>query len=234
VKIEAMQHVAFETPGAIEAWARARGHAFRITRSDLGQAPPAVQAGDLLVVMGGPMGVHDEVAHPWLVPEKRAIRAAIDAGAHVLGICLGAQLIAHVLGARVFANRHKEIGWWPIEWTDAARATSRWSPLCEAQRVFHWHGDTCGLPAGAEHLARTDACEHQAFALGDRVLALQFHVEMTRAGVDALLTHGAADLAPGLYVQTAAAIRAGAHELGTLHALLERWLDGWAGSAIAG
>ncbi|MBK9134578.1 MAG: type 1 glutamine amidotransferase [Betaproteobacteria bacterium] len=121
MRIHALQHVPFEPPGSIEAWARRAGHALAVTHLHRGDPLPVVNGGDLLVVLGGPMSVHDEARYPWLVDEKRFIERTIAAGRRVLGICLGAQLIAHVLGARVHASDEKEIGWFAVEATAAAR-----------------------------------------------------------------------------------------------------------------
>ena len=132
-----------------------------------------------LIVLGGPMNVDDVDAHPWLVPEVDWIRAAVEAELPVLGICLGAQLLAKALGAPVRANRVKEIGWYEIELTPEA-ADDRLFAGCEpSQTVFQWHGDTFDLPAGAAPLAQSKHCRRQAFRWGDRVYALQFHVEVT-------------------------------------------------------
>mgnify|MGYP000849044073 CR=1 FL=1 len=179
MRIHALQHVPFEPPGSIEAWARHAGHALAITHLYRGDPLPAVEEPDLLVVLGGPMSVHDEARYPWLIDEKRFIERAIAAGRRVLGICLGAQLIAQVLGARVYANDEKEIGWFAVEATAAARTAAVFEGFPPRLLAFHWHGETFDIPAGAVHAARSAACAHQAFAFGDRVVGLQFHLETT-------------------------------------------------------
>lgn len=168
--------------------------------------------------MGGPMGVYEEEQYPWLTTEKKLIREAIAAGKPVLGICLGAQLIAAALGAKVYPNKEKEIGWYPVQFhPDLAPSPTT---------VFHWHGDTFDLPENAEHLAETPVCKNQAYRVGDRVYGLQFHFEITLAAMENMLSHLEGELQPATYVQTAAEIRAGAHHAaGTnrwMHALLNR------------
>ena len=203
MRIHYFQHVPFETPARIAAWARERGHDVAGTHLYAGEKPPPPASFDWLVVLGGPMSAHDERAHPWLTREKRAIEDAMAEGKTVVGICLGAQLLAAVLGARVYKSAHREIGWFDVRATDAARTVAPLAALPARFAAFHWHGDTFDLPRGAVHGAASEACAQQAFAAeGGRVVAFQFHLEMTREGASALITHGAADLAPGPWVQT--------------------------------
>ncbi len=186
MNIHYFQHAPFEGLGCIEPWARVRRHHIGRTRLYEGDPFPAPRGVDLLFVMGGPMGVHDNREYAWLAAEKRAIEAMIKAGKPVIGICLGAQLLADVLGARIFANKYREIGWFPVTATpDGVQSTliPQSPPHCMA---FHWHNDTFDIPAGALHIARSDACENQAFIYEQRVLGLQFHLEATREGVRSL------------------------------------------------
>ncbi len=197
------EHVHFEGLGSIGHWLRAQGariDAFRWHEN--GSAVPApVEDIDLLVVMGGPMSANDEAQYPWLAAEKRYIRGAIDAGKAVLGICLGAQLIASALGARVYPNAHKEIGWFPVE---GVKTGSQQPVFAFAARtaMFHWHGETFDLPPGAVRLARSAACANQAFQLGRRVIGLQFHLETTPDSARALVENCRDELVPAAYVQT--------------------------------
>lgn len=203
MRAHALQHVPFEGLGGIRPLLRERGWTITSTSLWEGAAPPEPSAFDLLIVMGGPMGVYDVREHPWLVEEKRCIERAIRAGRPVLGICLGAQLIADVLGARVHRNPHREIGWFPVERTADALRSRLGRTFPETFEAFHWHGDTFDLPAGATHLARSAACERQAFSYEEYVLGLQFHIETTREGAQALLAECKNDLVPGPYVQSA-------------------------------
>jgi len=201
-----LQHVPFEGLGSIAPWLEAAGAEVTRTRWFAGDALPDVATLDLLVVMGGPMSVNDEAALPWLAAEKRFIRAAIDAGTPILGVCLGAQLIATAMGARVYANRAKEIGWFSVTAVPPADpAAFRFPPSLE---VFHWHGETFDLPAGAVHLARSRGCEHQAFQLGPSAIGLQCHLETTPASVREIATHCRAELVPSRFVQGEAEILA--------------------------
>jgi GMP synthase-like glutamine amidotransferase len=186
----------------------ARGATITYTRFFAGELPPDPDAYDLLVVLGGPMGVHDDAEIPWLAAEKAALKTALDAGKPVLGLCLGAQLIAAVLGARVFANTHREIGWWPVERLPEAAEHPFAACFPERLVTFHWHGDTFDIPEGATPLFRSEACANQGFAVGDRVLALQFHPEITPEAVQAWIA--ASDgyhRAPGAWIQDEAAMR---------------------------
>lgn len=208
LRIHLLQHVPFEGPGSLAAWALEAGHVLSEHALFSGTPLPSLEAFDWLIVMGGPMSVSDDAGYPWLGEEKRFLLKAIESEKTVLGICLGAQLIASVLGARVYPNAQKEIGWYPVSRT-AAGETDPWcASLAGNPTVFHWHGDTFDLPEGATHLAYSEACRHQAFRYGPRVLGLQFHLEMEAASLEGMLRHGAAELSPpGDHVQPADAIR---------------------------
>ena len=224
-RVHWFQHVPFEGLGSIGPWLEKRGAQVSSTAFWKGEMPPSVENFDGLIVMGGPMSVHDEAAHPWLRAEKEAIRQAIAQGKVVLGICLGAQLIAEVLGGEVMRNPEREIGWFPIERTLDAAAHPLGAILPHQEPVFHWHGETFSIPAGATLLSRSTACAHQAFAMGDRVLGLQFHLETTAESAVAMVEHGAADLAPGAYVQTAAEITGSTAPYARINDAMARLLD---------
>lgn len=200
--INYFQHVPFEGLGTIEQWIRAHGHHLTATKLYNNDPMPDVESIDLLIIMGGPMGVHDEDRLPWLKGEKHLIEKALSKGKAVLGICLGAQLIADVLGARVYPNGVKEIGWFPIELTRAGQRSPSFGFLPQRLVVFHWHGDTFDLPAGAVHIARSEACANQAFVYDERVIGLQFHLESTPKGVAALIENCSGELVDGSYIQT--------------------------------
>jgi len=196
--IHYLQHVPFEGIGAIADWIAQHGHTVSATRFFEPYTLPGMNQFDILVIMGGPMNVMEHEQYPWLVAEKRFIRDAIEAGKPVLGICLGAQLIAATLGCKIFRNVEKEIGWFPVYDTDeAAEDVDPVFRLGEPLTVFHWHGETFDLPAGSVHLYRSDACRNQGFLLGDRVVGLQFHFEATPQSVSEITENGADDLAGG-------------------------------------
>ncbi len=200
MRAHCIQHVPFETPGCIEPWLRKAG--FDITSTRLFETTRFADPDDLdiLIVMGGPMSVNDGSTVPWLADEKQFIRKLISKGVSVLGVCLGAQLIASAMGARVYRNLQKEIGWFPVKGIAPANPSAfRFPP---SALVFHWHGETFDLPPGGALLAKSDACENQAFQIGPNVLGLQFHLEMTPDGARALVDNCRGELVPEAYVQT--------------------------------
>jgi lipoate-protein ligase B len=155
--------------------------------------------------MGGPMNIYEIEAHPWLIAEKALIVAAIHAGKYVIGICLGAQLIADALGATVNAGAQPEIGWYPIQ---AAADCPDWLALPSELQVMHWHGDQFELPAGATRIASSAVCANQGFLYGERVLAWQCHLETTPESLRALIDHSAEELKAGPSVMTPEALQA--------------------------
>ena len=204
MKIHGLQHVSFEALGSIGPWIQANGHQLTLTRLFAGEAPPRVDEIDWLIILGGPMNIYQESKYPWLRMEKRLIEQAVKKKKIVLGICLGAQLIAGVLGAKIYVNRYKEIGWFPIKKSGASSDAPLADFLPGQLEVFHWHGDTFDLPAGAIRLARSAACENQGFIYQGRVIALQFHLETTPPAARALLKHGKNEITAGPFIQTPA------------------------------
>jgi GMP synthase-like glutamine amidotransferase len=222
VRVHTLQHVPFEGLAALAPALRAAGHEIATTRLYAGERLPDPDAFDWLVVLGGPMSVNDESRFAWLGPEKRLIERSLASGRAVLGICLGAQLLAAALGARVVRNAEREIGWFPVERVAGAESSRYGRALPPRALAFHWHGETFDLPAGAVHLARSAACEHQAFAYGERALGLQFHLETTAETAAALIEHCDEDLTPGPYVQPAKAILGDPARFETLGRTFER------------
>ena len=233
LRAHVLEHARFEGPANLAVWLRERGATLSTTRLWAGDPLPAPEAFDWLLVMGGAMNADEEARYPWLADEKRSIERAIAARKYVLGVCLGSQLIARVLGAKVTRNRHSEIGWFPIERTEGARASAVGRALPARTEVFHWHGDTFALPEGAIQLARSAACEQQGFAYGDRVLALQFHPEMTPETVRAFAEGGGSELVPGPWIQSREEMLTDASRFARLEALLARVLEAFAGDAHA-
>lgn len=229
MRIHVVQHVPFEGPGLIGQWALAHGHSLA-TSLAIAEGYPDAEAVDLLVVMGGPMDADDEVASPWLVPEKRFVAETIAAGRLVLGVCLGAQIVAEVLGGCVRRGRELEIGWYPVTVTDAARATPLFAQWPDELVVGHWHGDTFDLPAGMEPILSSAVTANQAFVFDDRVVGLQFHLEWDAETLAALLRECPGDLArSGAHVATAAAMAAAIPErVAACRARLFGLLDGMA------
>jgi GMP synthase-like glutamine amidotransferase len=226
VRIHVIRHVSFEGPGNIAAWALERGHHLSESDQSKGQALPAVDSFDLLVLMGGPMSVNDETAFGWLKPEKELVRQTLAAGKKILGVCLGAQMIASALGARVYPNALKEIGWFPLEATTMGKAHPLLAGLPAVLNAFHWHGETYDLPQGVSHLYRSSVCENQVYALGVQVLALQCHVEVTFESMQAMIDHGRDELdLQKPFIQAEAAMLAQQEKLGLLKPLVFQLLD---------
>jgi GMP synthase-like glutamine amidotransferase len=202
LRIHYFQHVPFEGLGSIEEWAKMHNHSLSSTQLYNSSIMPAISDFDWLIIMGGPMSVHDEIQHPWLIEEKRFIRQAIEAGKTVLGICLGSQLISAALGADVYRNTEKEIGWFDIQFSAYAQKSSLFSHMGKRLKTFHWHGDTFGLPDKAILLASSAGCRNQAYIYKERVLALQFHPESTLQALQQMIENGQNELREGKYVQT--------------------------------
>lgn len=205
MRVHYLQHVAFEGLGSIAAWLTARNLEIKGTCLHEAANLPDLADVDWLIVLGGPMSANDEHRYAWLSDEKAFIGEAIRAGKRVLGICLGAQLIASALGAKVYPNAAKEIGWFPIASVPEAQGHPAFHFPPEAL-VFHWHGETFDLPVGSAHLARSVACENQAFQVDARVIGLQFHLETTPETARALVAHCREDLRSATYVQLDRAI----------------------------
>jgi len=222
--IAILQHVAHEGPAALADWAAARGHDTTTYPLYADPSLPAPDDFDCLVVLGGGMSVDDGDVHPWLEPERTLMRAALAAGRPVIGICLGAQQLARALGAAVFPNGEREVGFWPI------RRVGNALPLPAALTVCHWHGDTFSLPEGAVLLAESDACRNQVFVTGDGLgLGLQCHLEATLQWVAACCTHDACYLIPGRWMQDAARLRTERIAYPQMHAALFTLLDAFLG-----
>ena len=204
MRIHCFQHVPFERLGTIADWAQSKGHTLTVTQFYRGDIPPALAEIDWLIILGGPMGVHEESQYSWLTAEKRFIDRAIRQGCKGLGICLGAQLLADVLGAKIFSNGHKEIGWYPVTLTKAGLSSTVFQGFPSQFVAFHWHGDTFDLPSGALRLAESAACQNQAFIYEARVVGLQFHLELKRTDVQRLIRNCGEELTESPYIQTTA------------------------------
>ena len=190
----AVRHIAFEGLGLLDDLLVARGFSSRYLDAGVDAiAADTLLDADLVVILGGPIGVYEGEAYPFLAGELAAIAARLASKRPTLGICLGAQMIAKALGAAVAPGPRKEIGWAPIELTEEGR-TSVLAPLTDTP-VLHWHGDNLDLPAGAARLAATEACPNQAFAIGRHTLGLQFHIEADPATIERWLIGHCAELA---------------------------------------
>jgi GMP synthase (glutamine-hydrolysing) len=192
-----LSHVAFEDLGSLEAPLRAHGFEIESVLAATARFPlPQAVESDLLVVLGGPIGVYDDQDYPFLIDEIACIRERLAARKPIVGICLGAQLMAAALGARVYpGNKGAEIGWSPLETAPNLQPPAWFAPLLtHGVSVFHWHGDTFDLPSGALHLAKSEMYENQAFAIGNFALGLQFHPEVSAAGLESWYVGHASEL----------------------------------------
>jgi len=219
----AFRHVPFEDAGLIAPALEARG--IELVYADAyrdAEAHPDWHSAAGLLFMGGPMSANDGL--PFIRREIAIIEAAVAAGRPVLGICLGAQLLARALGARVYRNPVKEIGWGPVYWTQAAARDRLFGGLRSPETVFHWHGETFDLPPGAEWLAWSDACRNQAFRAGSNAYGLQFHLEVTP---DIIAAWCREDVNSGAVRELPAPIDPSAHATGVAR-LAAQVFDRWA------
>ncbi len=221
-----LSHLPFEDLGSLEPELLRRGFVIETVDVPTARFPiPAAERCDLLVVMGGPIGVYDLASYPFLAGEIDCIRRRLAARKPTLGICLGAQLMAAALGSRVYpGDRGSEIGWFPIQTSGSEPAPNWFQPLLEADlRLFHWHGDTFDLPHGAAHLARTELYANQAFAIEDYALAIQFHPEVIDPGLERWYVGHACELQQN--AMPVKQLRDDAHEYAPalLHAAAQFW-----------
>lgn len=202
MRIHSFEHVPFEDLAKIGDWAQRQGYPISRSRFYTDDRIPSHSEFDWLVVMGGPMNIYEEDLYPWLAREKAAIAAAVAQGKLVLGVCLGAQLIADVLGGPVTRNQFPEIGWLPVTLTPEAGDSPLFQNIPREFIAFHWHGDTFQIPPGGLAAASSAGCANQAFASGNKIVGLQFHLESTPLSVRKLLDHCGNELRPGPFVQT--------------------------------
>lgn len=227
MRIHALLHSPLGGDIYLPHWAASRGHRWTSCLVPEAEVLPGPEVVDGLVVLGGPMSVWDEDRHPWLVREKQLLRRFVEADRPVLGICLGAQLLAEVLGARAYRGTRQEIGWFPVQAGSGCRSHPLGAVLPDRFETFLWHGDTFDLPTGATHLAASAAFPNQAFAWR-RFLALQFHLEVRPDWVRRLVQRDADQLQEAEFVQSAATVLARPEALYQVNnALMERLLDLW-------
>jgi GMP synthase-like glutamine amidotransferase len=218
-------HVPFEGPAAIAEWAEKNGHPMHFTKFHEGDVLPSVDDVHLLVIMGGPMNVFDYHIHPWMQDEIDWVKALIERGKPVLGICLGAQIIAAALGSEVYPGEHKEIGWYNLKFLPCLGDYRICRDLPSARKVFHWHGDTFQIPEGAYRIAESQAFANQGFIYEGRVLALQFHLEVTPDSLRELVEHGGDELVDGPFIQKTSEILAEDRFFDENQQLMFRFLD---------
>lgn len=228
MKFLAILHAPFEGPGLIKEWiALQNGELVEKFAWDL-LPSDSMNGFDVLILMGGPMSVNEEDNYPWLKTEKQFIKKAIKEDKKILGICLGSQLIASCLGARVYKNPEPEIGWFPLKKKFFMHS---WFPLFddnEKEFVFHWHGETFDLPERSIPLFESDGCKNQAFVFEDRIVGMQFHPEITLEMIMAFIDQNRQELRPARYIQPEARMISNFKMYGeTSSNLLSDLLDGF-------
>jgi GMP synthase (glutamine-hydrolysing) len=225
MRLYSFQHVPFEDPAYITEWAQNKGISLQKIALYENEPLPSPYDCDALIIMGGPMGANDEQIHPWLKNEKQFIEEAIKTNRIIIGICLGAQIIASVLGSRVFRNTHKEIGWFPVNKTSEANQSPIGKILPERFMAFHWHGDIFDIPSGAVHLFKSEACRNQGFVFENRIVGLQFHLESTQPSIEALIENCGNEFIQAPFIQNADTIRKGYHHIEPSNALMAGLMD---------
>ncbi len=233
MSVLALQHVDVERLSLLEEILAQRGVPARYLALHEGERLPRcveeLEDARAIVVLGGPMGVYETEKHPWLGEEIRFLGEALRAGVPVYGLCLGAQLMAAALGARVYpAEQKKEIGWFPVSLTPGAQGDPLLGDEESSFTVFQWHGDTFDLPAGAVHLAASARYPHQAFRWGERAYAFQFHLEVGLGDICTWLDAFAADLvSPRADADPEAMLREAPAHIETLNRRAARWFERW-------
>lgn len=225
LRIHYLQHVPFEGLGSIGNWIDQHGHTLTSTRLYQNDSFPACDDFDWLCVMGGPMNVYEIERYPWLVEEKRVIDKAIANNKTIIGVCLGAQLLADVLGARIYRNEQTEIGWFPVRTTDEAENLETFRMLPRDLEVFHWHGDTFDLPDGATLISKNNVCENQAFVYNKTVIGFQYHLETTRNVAERLIENCADEMIAAPYIQAADKILGNVAGFNRINTILDSLLD---------
>lgn len=201
MRFHVIQHSPLNTLGTIEEYTKMKSHFVESTRFYEVKSPPRIDSFDLLIIMGGPMGVYNYKEHPWLRNEKEFIKKAIEARKPVLGICLGAQLLADILGARVYENEYTEMGWFPVRAAAQEKKPEFLKGLPEEITVFHWHSQTFDLPPGAIQLYESEGCKNQGFIFKGRVVAFQFHPEVSEERIESLIKRFGNLMGDGPFVQ---------------------------------
>lgn len=224
MRIHYLKHVSYEGLGNIENVLVNKGCSLSHTSMYQDQSLPSIHNIDALIVMGGPMGVHDEDEYPWLTLEKGFIESVLQRDIPVLGVCLGAQLIANILGAAVTKNVYEEIGWFQVSRTNGLQ-DERVQELPLKFESIHWHKDTFDIPSGAANFLVSDGCANQGFVYGDNILGLQFHLELLPSNVHAIYQKSGNPDKSGPYIQNLEEMLAPADKFQNASKILEKFLQ---------
>ena len=199
MRLHILQHVPYESPGLIIDWVKEKGFPLSFTRFYENDHIPSPEDIDILVIMGGPMNIYETEKYSWLAKEKSFLQTCLAAKKKILGICLGSQLLADALGAKVFPNKEKEIGWFPIHKNGSHPLLNVFSE--DVIPAFHWHGDTFEIPKNATPIFYSETTKNQGFVFDNHVFAFQFHWEIEPDSLKKLVQNANGDLTPGKYVQ---------------------------------
>ena len=231
MRIHCFQHVAFENPGTILEWISNNNYSISYTKFyEADFQLPEMSTFDVLLVLGGFMNVNEEIKFPWLIAEKNFIKNTIDAGKKIVGICLGSQLISAVLGAKVYQGNEKEIGFFPVDFSQEALSSHFFNHFKNPYSLFHWHGLTFDLPMNAQLIASSSVYKNQSYIIDNQILAMQFHLEMNANTLQEMLFHDGDELyEKGSFIQNKSEIQEGFHYLNQnkidLHVLLSKFLN---------
>jgi len=225
MRLHYLQHVPFEDLANIKVWAERKDYSISRTLLFNGERLPDTGDFDWLVIMGGSMNIYEDDKYPWLIEEKKFIEKAIANRKIVLGVCLGAQLIADVLGSVVYKNEYKEIGWFPVSLTQESRKSALFNTLPDDFTAFHWHGDTFDLPDGATRIAENEGCANQAFEYNCRVIGFQFHLESSIESINLLLQNCGDEIVAGKYIQTPDEMLSLKHNVQEINRIMDLLLD---------
>lgn len=230
MKILVIQHSAADTPAAAGEIVQRLGHSLAVARTvEMGGDPiPTKVEADALLLFGGPASLSTPQQPDWIETERKLVRKYADAGKHVMGICLGSQIVASAFGATVTRNREREVGWHLITRVDSDSEVAEAFP--RQFMAFHWHQDTFGIPEGAQCILKSEGCDHQGFMMDDRVCGFQCHLEANQRTVDIFMMVSKMHQQSGIFVQSEPMIRHGAglylaKQTGILSNFLRRWLS---------
>ena len=225
MRAHCIMHVPFEGPGLIEDWFRLKKIDLKIWHLYEDVLLPDPDEIDFLLIMGGPMNIYEHELYPWLSAEKRLLRDCLALGVKMLGICLGAQLLADTCGSMIKRCSEREIGWFPISINKAIQSHTLFRDMPDIINAFHWHGETFDIPKDSIRIGSSDNCRNQGFLFNDHVLGLQFHLEITPRLLEGLIINGSHELKKADFVQTADEMSAGLSNQNTNRELLFGLLD---------